>query len=481
MEELQLAVIGPEILVSAAACVILLVELIAKPKRPCAYASPLSLLTLFVASVMAATQIGEPETLALNGLVIGDSVGSILKAGTCLATAVVLFYTRDYASERGLWRVEYLVLALFGAVGMMTMIGSAHLLTLYVGIELLALCLYGMIAMQRDSVQAAEAAMKYFILGALASGLLLYGMSLLYGLTGTLSLRMIADATLTELLPSSLPLTLAVVMVIAGLLFKLGAVPFHMWVPDVYEGSATGTTLYLSAAPKLAAFAILFRLLDTGLGGWLALWQDVLVLAAILSIGLGNVIAIAQSNIKRMLAYSTISHMGFLLLGFASGTDAGYSAAMIYAIIYAVTTLAVFGIVLALTRSGYESDQLGDVRGLNQRNPWLALLMLILMFSLAGIPPTAGFFAKLMVLQAALSAGFIEVVVLAVIFAVVGAFYYLRIVKLMYFDEPDADVLREPPPVYRSGVMWALSGNALLLVVITPWIGAFVDWISASF
>jgi NADH-quinone oxidoreductase subunit N len=359
------------------------------------------------------------------------------------------------------------------------MIGAAHLLTLYVGIELLALCLYGMIAMQRDSVRAAEAAMKYFILGALASGVLLYGMSLLYGLTGSLSLADMSQASAT-LSSESLPLMLAIVMVVAGLLFKLGAVPFHMWVPDVYDGSATSTTLYLSAVPKLAAFAILLRLLFSGLGGWIDVWQDMLAVAAVLSIGLGNVVAIAQTSIKRMLAYSTISNMGFLLLGFFAGTAAGYSAAMAYAVIYMVSTLAVFGIILALTRSGFESDLLDDFRGLNERNPWLAFLMLTVMFSLAGIPPTAGFFAKLMVLQAALGAGFIEVVVVAAILAVVGAFYYLRVVKLMYFDPPEAGTLKIAAQGYRRATIWVLTVNTILLIAITPWIGEMIDFIDST-
>lgn len=480
LAELNIGAVLPEILVSSMACFILLVELVTKPHKSCALAWPLTAVSLLGAGYLSLEQLADPSGSALNGLVIQDGVSAVLRATTCLAAVVVLFYSRAYSQERGLWRVEYLVLALFGVVGMMTMIGSAHLLTLYVGIELLALCLYGMIAMQRDSVAAAEAAMKYFILGALASGLLLYGMSLLYGLTGSLSLDQISDSTLTRLDPSSLPLTLAVVMVIAGLLFKLGAVPFHMWVPDVYEGSATSTTLYLSAVPKLAAFAILLRLLISGLGGWLEIWQDVILVAAVLSIGLGNIIAIAQSNIKRMFAYSTISHMGFLLLGFSTAGELGLSAAMMYTLIYMFTTLVAFGVVLALSRPGFECDQLDDLRGLNRRNPLLALMMLVAMFSLAGIPPTAGFFAKLFVLEAALEAGFIEIVVVAVLFAVVGAFYYLRIVKLMYFDDPSPHLLSASSYGYRPVVGWALGINALLVVLMIPWMGNILNWIVAS-
>ena len=471
--------VAPEIYVTTLACLILVVDLYIRSSRACAVAYPLTIATLVSAGLLCLDGLFEPSQTVLNGLVVRDSVAAILKSGTCFGTAGVLFYARDYAEERGLWRGEYLVLSLFGAVGMMAMIGAAHLLTLYVGIELLALCLYGMIAMERDSVRAAEAAMKYFILGALASGVLLYGMSLLYGLTGSLSLAAVSGAS-ASLKGDSLPLMLAISMIVVGLLFKLGAVPFHMWVPDVYDGSATSTTLYLSAVPKLAAFAILLRLLSTGLEGWIEVWEDMLVVAALLSIALGNVVAIAQSSIKRMLAYSTISNMGFLLLGFFVGTQAGYSAAMVYAVIYMVTTLAAFGVILALSRSGFESDRLDDFRGLNRRNPWLALLMLIVMFSLAGIPPTAGFFAKLMVLQAALDAGFVAVVVTAVILAVVGAFYYLRIVKLMYFDDVEEGVLALSAHGYRGTMIWVLSVNSIGLVAVTPWIGKVMDYLGRS-
>ncbi|MGB1612542.1 MAG: NADH-quinone oxidoreductase subunit NuoN [Arenicellales bacterium] len=480
LANLHLDLIAPEIFLSGAACLVLLIELFIKPVRACALAWPLSLIALLISGGVAFGQINTPPLIGLNGLVVSDSAAALLRGMSCFLTAGVLFYAQRYSQARDIWRVEYLTLALFGVVGMMTMIGSAHLLTLYVGVELLALCLYGMIAMQRDAVQAAEAAMKYFILGALASGLLLYGMSLLYGLTGTLSLASISSNSLTTLLPTSLPLMLAIVMVIAGLLFKLGAVPFHMWVPDVYEGSATGTTLYLSAVPKLAAFAILYRLLEQGLGGWIEIWQDILLLAGIFSIALGNVIAIAQTSLKRMLAYSTISHMGFLLLGFASATPSGYAASMMYALIYAVTTLAVFGVMLALSRDGFESDQLDDLRGLNQRHPWLAFLMLLVIFSLAGIPPTAGFFAKLLILQAAVEAGFLTVVVAAVLFAVVGAFYYLRVIKLMYFDSPREDLLAASAHGYRPSVLWVLTANAVLVVAITPWLGAIMDVVSST-
>ena len=477
-QALLLSTALPEILVSLMACAILLLDLYLPRESRAKICYGLSVLTLLAATVIALGGLGSGSTLGFNGLVIRDDVSGVLKAGVLLGTAAVLVYSRSYAVARRIWRGEFFVLALLGVVGMMVMISAAHLISLYVGLELLALCLYAMIALQRDSVKAAEAAMKYFILGALASGILLYGMSLLYGLTGSLSLRGLQEAAINLSL-DNLPLLVALVLVVAGLLFKLGAVPFHMWVPDVYEGSATCTTLYLSAAPKLAGFAIVLRLLAVGLDDWLAAWQDMLVVSAILSVVIGNTVAIAQTNIKRMLAYSTISHMGFLLLGFLAGSTAGYSASMLYAVIYTVVSLAAFGIVLALCTPALEIEQLNDLKGLNRRQPWLAFLMLLVMFTLAGVPPTVGFYAKFAVLQAALSAGFISLVIVAVIFAVIGAFYYLRVVKIMYFDEPgDA-----PPVVAFTGDVGAtavLSVNALVLVLSMPWIGALIDLLSRA-
>ena len=477
-QALLLSTALPEILVSLMACAILLLDLYLPRESRAKICYGLSVLTLLAATAIALGGLGSGSTLGFNGLVIRDDISGVLKAGVLLGTAAVLVYSRSYAVARRIWRGEFFVLALLGVVGMMVMISAAHLISLYVGLELLALCLYAMIALQRDSVKAAEAAMKYFILGALASGILLYGMSLLYGLTGSLSLRGLQEAAINLSL-DNLPLLVALVLVVAGLLFKLGAVPFHMWVPDVYEGSATCTTLYLSAAPKLAGFAIVLRLLAVGLDDWLAAWQDMLVVSAILSVVIGNTVAIAQTNIKRMLAYSTISHMGFLLLGFLAGSTAGYSASMLYAVIYTVVSLAAFGIVLALCTPALEIEQLNDLKGLNRRQPWLAFLMLLVMFTLAGVPPTVGFYAKFAVLQAALSAGFISLVIVAVIFAVIGAFYYLRVVKIMYFDEPgDA-----PPVVAFTGDVGAtavLSVNALVLVLSMPWIGALIDLLSRA-
>jgi NADH-quinone oxidoreductase subunit N len=344
---------------------------------------------------------------------------------------------------------------------MMVMISAHHFLTLYLGLELLALSLYAMVALERDSARATEAAMKYFVLGALASGMLLYGMSMLYGATGSLDLARVAGALGGTQASFSLAV-FGLVFVVAGVAFKLGAVPFHMWVPDVYQGAATPTTLFVAAAPKIAAFAFVMRLLAQGLGGMGADWQQMLAILAAASIGLGNVVAIAQTNLKRMLAYSTISHMGFLLLGILSGTDNGYSSAMFYVITYVLMTLGAFGMILLLSRAGFEAEELEDFRGLNRRSKWYAFVMLVIVFSLAGIPPAVGFLAKLAVLQAAFEAGFGWLVVFAVLMSVVGAFYYLRLVKLMYMDEPAGEISIAP----RLDMRLLLSANAIAVLAL---------------
>jgi NADH-quinone oxidoreductase subunit N len=334
----------------------------------------------------------------------------------------------------------------------------------------MALSQYAMVALERDSAKATEASMKYFVLGALSSGLLLYGMSVLYGATGSLGLREVAAA----IEGGSANATLAafgLVFVVAGIAFKLGAAPFHMWIPDVYHGAATPTTIIIGAAPKLAAFVFIMRLLANGLQGMSGDWQQMLVFLALVSMAVGNIVAIAQTNLKRMLAYSTISHMGFLLLGILAGTDAGYSASLFYVISYTIMTLGSFGMILLLSRAGFEADTLEDFRGLNQKSKWYAFAMLILMFSLAGIPPTAGFFSKLFVLQAALDAGYTWLVVVAVLLSVIGAFFYLRIVKLMYFDAPAGEITIER----RAGTRWVISAMAIATLVFGILPGPLLD------
>jgi NADH-quinone oxidoreductase subunit N len=379
----------------------------------------------------------------------------------------MLVYSRAYLAARGLFRGEFFVLVLFATLGMMIMISASHLLTLYLGLELLSLSLYSLVALQRDSATATEAAMKYFVLGALASGMLLYGMSMLYGATGTLSL-----AQLSALIVSGgardLVAVFGLVFIVAGLGFKLGAVPFHMWVPDVYHGAPTAVTLFIGTAPKLAAFAFIMRLLVQGLGAeqLLVEWQDMLVLMAVLSLAIGNVTAIAQTNLKRMLAYSTIGHMGFLLLGILSGSAIGYGAGMFYVAVYVLMSLGTFGMIMLLSRSGFEAENLDDFRGLNQRSPWYAFVMLLLMFSMAGIPPTVGFYAKLSVLQAVIEADYLWLAVVAVLFSLIGAFYYLRLIRLMYFEAPVDTSPIEPRADVR--VVMSLNGLAMLVFGIFP-------------
>ncbi len=454
----------PEIVLAALAGTLLLVDLFIRDEdRHLSYWFAQAALVVTAIITFAAT--GRPSQVAFSGMYVADMLGSVVKIATLVAVIVTLSLSRSYLELRGLLRGEYLCLALFGTLGMMVMTSAHHFLTLYLGLELMALSQYAMVGIERDSARATEAAMKYFVLGALASGLLLYGMSMLYGATGSLELTRVADAIERGNAHEMLGV-FGLVFVVAGVAFKLGAAPFHMWIPDVYHGAATPTTLYVGAAPKLAAFAFVIRLLANGLQGMTADWQAMLVILAVASLGVGNVIAIAQANLKRMLAYSTISHMGFMVLGIIAGTDTGYAAALFYAIAYALMTLGSFGAILLLSRAGFEAENIDDFRGLNQKSKWYAFMMLIVMFSLAGIPPTVGFFAKLAVLQAVLDAGYTWLVVYAVLLSVVGAFYYLRIVRLMYMEAPQGEITIDPRPDTR----WALSfaGLATLVLGILP-------------
>ena len=388
-------------------------------------------------------------------------MADLLKLFVIVIVAVVFVYSRDYLKDRGLFKGEFYLLGLFATLGMMLMISAASLLMLYLGLELLSLCLYAMVALHRDNGNASEAAMKYFVLGALASGMLLYGMSILYGLSGGLLISDVANAV-THAGKIDIGVVFALVFVLVALMFKLGAVPFHMWVPDVYQGSPTAVTVFLGTAPKLAAFAIIMRLLVEGLGGLHADWQQMLIIIAVLSMAIGNIVAIAQGNIKRMLAYSTISHVGFILLGIIAGNASGYSSAMFYTISYAMMSLGGFGIIMLLARAGFEADQLNDFKGLNQRSPWFAFMMLILMLSMAGVPPTLGFWAKLAVLKAVVHVDLVWLAVVAVFFSIIGLFYYLRIIKLMYFDEPEDDHALQ----CSTDMRYVLSGNGLIILAL---------------
>lgn len=459
----------PEIFVFSMACVILMVDVfLTNARRDFSYG--LSLLTLVGAALLTLRGFGAEPGHTFNNMFVHDTLSDVLKLAIYGATFLVLVYSRDYLRERAMYKGEYFVLALFGMVGMMVMASASHFLSLYLGLELLALSLYALVAFQRDSAAATEAAMKYFVLGALASGMLLYGMSLLYGLTGTLEIALVKERI--GVMPiDNMVLVFGLVFVIVGISFKLGAAPFHMWVPDVYHGAPTAVTLYLGTAPKLAALAMVMRLLVGGLQELAPVWQDMLIIMALLSMAIGNIVAIAQTNIKRMLAYSTISHMGFFLLGILSASPNGYGAAMFYMLVYTAMSLGGFGMIILLSRAGFEAEHLDDYRGLNQRSPWHALLMLLLMFSMAGIPPTAGFYAKLLVIQAALAADLVWLAVAAVLLSVIGAFYYLRVIKLMYFDAP-VDVA----PITASKDFRILLGiNALAMVAITPWVGTLME------
>jgi NADH-quinone oxidoreductase subunit N len=468
----------PEIVLLVGACLLMIVDLFvhdARRARSYALAQGVVLAAALATAFLLWGLRGTP-VYAFGGLFVADLMSHLLKLAAYIAISVALVYSRQYLFDRGLLKGEYLTLLLFALLGMMIMMSANSLLTVYLGLELLSLCLYAMVALNRDSAVSTEAAMKYFVLGALASGLLLYGMSMIYGATGSLMLTEVAQRV-AALPADSAGRTLAVfglVFIVAGIAFKLGVVPFHMWIPDVYQGAPTAVTLVIGSAPKLAAFAMAMRLLVNGLLDLAADWQQMLAILAVLSMAIGNFTAIAQTNVKRMLAYSTIAHMGFMLLGLLSGVVAGnwrnapdaYSAAMFYTVVYVLMSLGAFGMLLYLSRAGVECETLEDFRGLNRRNPWFAFVMLVMMFSLAGIPPTAGFYAKLAVLSAAVSAGRVGLAVVAVLLSLVGAFYYLRIVKLMYFDEPK-DATPAAGHAEMRGVL-ALNGLLVLAIGIIP-------------
>jgi NADH-quinone oxidoreductase subunit N len=473
--EYNFSLILPEIVLLVAGITILLIDAFSKdPKRSAAYV--LSILTLLVLIVISWWQwsAGVNGT-SFYGLMVSDSFSHLLKIVSYLAVLLTLVYGREYIQSRDMLRGgEIYVLVLFALLGQMVMISAGNLITIYLGLELTALAMYALVAIRRDHAPATEAAMKYFVLGSLASGFLLYGMSMIYGATGSLDLATIGEKV-TSGTDMRMALVFGLVFVVAGLAFKLGAVPFHMWVPDVYGGAPTAITLALAAAPKIAAFAITLRLLVTGLGGLTIDWQPMLMILAVLSLIVGNLTAIMQTNFKRMLAYSTIAHMGFVLLGLMSGSVDGvsavntsaYGASLFYVITYVLTTLGTFGVILLLSHEGFECDKIDDLKGLNKRNPVLAGVLLVLMFSLAGIPPLVGFYAKLVVLQAVIQSGMIWLAVLAVIFSLIGAFYYLRIVKVVYFDEPSPDRVVNNLSVGSTTVL-SLNVGLIILLGLLP-------------
>ncbi|MGH8501753.1 MAG: NADH-quinone oxidoreductase subunit NuoN [Gammaproteobacteria bacterium] len=453
----------PEIFVLTAACVILIVDLFLKnTQRDITYwLTQVSVAGALLITWAAYDSRAEPT---FGGSYIADHLAAVLKSFVYLLTAAAFLYSREYLKQRELFKGEYYVLGLFGLLGAMVMISAYSFITVYLGLELLSLCLYAMVALDRDSGQASEAAMKYFVLGAIASGMLLYGMSILYGLTGNLVIPAVARDLVTG--DTDVALLFGLSFVIVGLAFKLGAAPFHMWLPDVYHGAPTSVTLYIGTISKIAAFAMFMRLLVGGLDGLQPDWQGMLVLLAALSIGLGNVVAIAQSNIKRMLAYSAISHVGFVLLGILAGTPQGYAAAMFYMLMYALMALGAFGMILLLSQRGFEAENLADFKGLSTRSPWFAFMMLLLMFAMTGMPLTVGFYAKLSVLQAVIQIDLVWLAVYAVVFSIVGAFYYLRVVWFMYFTEPETD--RPLPSSTDMNIALSLNGLSMLALFVFP-------------
>jgi NADH-quinone oxidoreductase subunit N len=475
---MNLIPVYPEIFLLIATSAILLIDMfLADARRHWTYV--LSLATLATCALLTIGDLNSgATTYTFHNMFVSDPMSNLLKLFSYVAVGLTLIYSRQYATDRGMLGGqlggEFYTLALFALLGQMVMISGNNFLIIYLGLELMSLSLYALVALRRDHAVSTEAAMKYFILGALASGFLLYGISMLYGATGSLDLTEVAKVTASGT-GNKTVLVFGVVFLVAGLAFKLGVVPFHMWVPDVYQGSPTAVTLLLGAAPKLAAFAICIRLLVEGLWSLAVDWQQMLTVLAVLSMAIGNLTAIAQTNLKRMLAYSTISQSGFMLLGLLSGVFSGsnlgaagqaYASAMFYSLMYVLTTLGTFGVIMLLARSGFEAEAIDDFKGLNQRSPWFAAVMALLMLSLAGVPPTMGFYAKLSVLQATVNAGQIWLAVVAVLFSLIGAFYYLRVIKVMYFDEA---VDRSPiVPNKDMQVMLSLNGAAVVLLGLLP-------------
>jgi NADH-quinone oxidoreductase subunit N len=459
-----LGVMLPETVLATGICLVLLVELF-RPERGRDYTFVAAIITLLACAVVTARLDPNATEIVMGGAFIGDPTARFLKLFSYTMVATAFLYTRFFLARRESAWGEFYLLGLFALLGIMVMISGHSLLVLYLGLELMSLALYTMVAFERDSPTGAEAAMKYFVLGAIASGTLLYGISIIYGVTGTLDLGQIAGVLRTGH-PNQLAIQLGLAFLVVGVAFKFGAVPFHQWIPDVYHGAPACATLFVATAPKIASFALALRILVEGFGPVAGDWQPLVAVLAVLSLGVGNVLAIAQTNIKRMLGYSTISHVGFILLGLVAGTAEGVRAAMFYTVVYVLTTAAAFGIVILLTRDGAEADQLDDLRGLNDRSPWFAAIMLLIMVSMIGVPPLAGFAAKWWVLTALIDAQHPWLAIAGIVFSVIGAFYYLRIIRLMYFEKAeDKGLLR---PGFDMRLILSLNGAAILLLGIFP-------------
>lgn len=479
MNGAQMLLAAPEFWVLVMACVIMLADLFVREERR-GIIHMLAILTLIFAGII--TMRGDylvngiQSVTAFGGHFIRDSMGDVLKLFSFVTLGLIFTYAKHYLRNFNMFRSDFYTLSLFALLGVMLLISANSLVMIYLGLELISLSVYALVAFNRESGRGSEAAMKYFVLGSMASGMLLYGMSMIYGATGSLVLNDIAEA-ISRQGSSDILLIFGLVFVVVGIAFKFGIVPFHMWIPDVYEGAPVAVTLFISSLPKLAAFAMAFRFLHSGLGELHIHWQGMLQIMALLSIVVGNLAAIMQTNIKRMLAYSTISHMGFVLFGLLPGTAFGYSASMYYVIVYALMSTAAFGMVIMLSEGGVEADRLEDFKGLNQRNPFYAAIMGIVMFSMAGVPPMVGFFAKWMVIKAAMEAGLFWLAIAAVVFAVVGAFYYLRVIKFMYFDEPENETSVVAPVDFRA----ALAVNGLMLIGLGVFSGALINICITSF
>ena len=479
-ESLNIAIALPEVFLLSMACLVLVIDVyLPNEKRNFTYV--LSQLTLLVTFALVLGNQTDSRVLAFNDLFVQDAMADALKLFILIISFGVFVYSREYLQARNIFKGEFYVLGLFSILGMMLMVSANNLLMLYLGLELLSLCLYALVAFSgsKENSNASEAAMKYFVLGAIASGMLLYGMSILYGLSGSLVLADIGRAATASLgaEEQNIGMIFAMVFIVVALAFKLGAVPFHMWVPDVYHGSPTAVTALIGTAPKLAGFAMIMRLMVEAMGGLVADWQQMIMVVAVLSLAVGNIIAIAQSNLKRMLAYSTISHVGFILLGILAGNNDGYSSAMFYTITYAVMSLGGFGVIMLMARQGFEADNISDLAGLNQRSPWYAFIMMILMLSMAGVPPTVGFWAKLAVLSAVIDVNMVWMAVIAVFFSIIGIFYYLRVIKVMYFDEPaDTQALE-----CGRDMQIALSTNGLAVLLLGLYPAALMSLCVAVF
>jgi NADH-quinone oxidoreductase subunit N len=477
MNELNWLVALPEIVLLVALGLVAIVDLfVTDARRRVTFWLTQGSLALVALLHLDALNAGQ-NLVGMQGMLVSDPLGHLLAFFATIAVMITIVYAQPYLAPREMMKGEFFTLSMFSLLGISVMVSANHFLVIYLGLELMSLALYALVALRRDDATATEAAMKYFVLGALASGFLLYGLSMMYGATGSLQLDEVFDAIQTGRIDQGV-LVVGLVFIVAGLAFKFGAVPFHMWVPDVYHGAPTAITLLIAGAPKLAAFGMTIRLLHEGLNGLAADWQQMLIVLAVSSLVIGNLVAIAQSNLKRMLAYSTIAQIGFVLLGLTPtvvggntlSAANGYSSALFYLVTYVLTTLGTFGLVMLLARQGHECDRIADLAGLSKRSPWLAGAMTVFMFSLAGIPPTVGFYAKLAVLQALVttgSTGYIVLAVIAVLLSLVGAFYYLRVVKVMYFDEPvDATPITWLPQ--GASALLAVNGAAVLVLGLLP-------------